>query len=182
MSVLSSCTFYPNKESSFFIITFLHIPSFFSAAHYSHPHSLFPFSSSLFLVLFLLLPLPLLLITRPLYTSPPPLLPTMTAATATPAENTTVWDTKTQQFHGGQDWKFLNNFVEDFSVTTNCLGTPVRAIQAARDAVCLFFSIFTVVKILTDHLALNMKAFLPLSPPLYPPLLFAFNFQSWPWL
>ncbi|KAF9138550.1 hypothetical protein BGX30_009032 [Mortierella sp. GBA39] len=56
-------------------------------------------------------------------------------ATATPAANTTVWDTKTQQFHGGQDWKFLNNFVEDFSVTTNCLGTPVKAINAARDAV-----------------------------------------------
>ncbi|KAF9163551.1 hypothetical protein DFQ26_002400 [Actinomortierella ambigua] len=49
--------------------------------------------------------------------------------------NTTVWDTKTQQFHGGQDWKFLNNFVEDFSVTTNLLGTPVKALQAARDAI-----------------------------------------------
>ncbi|KAF9975439.1 hypothetical protein BGZ65_008249 [Modicella reniformis] len=49
--------------------------------------------------------------------------------------NTTVWDTKTQQFHGGQDWKFLHNFVEDFSVTTNWLGTPVKALKAARDAI-----------------------------------------------
>ncbi|KAF9362682.1 hypothetical protein BGX34_005692 [Mortierella sp. NVP85] len=49
--------------------------------------------------------------------------------------NATVWDTKTQQFHGGQDWKFLNNFVEDFSVTTNLLGTPVKALNAARDAI-----------------------------------------------
>lgn len=66
-----------------------------------------------------------------------PLLPHTTPhlTTMTTAANTTVWDTKTQQFHGGQDWKFLNNFVEDFSVTTNCLGTPVKAIQAARDAV-----------------------------------------------
>ncbi|KAF9192186.1 hypothetical protein BGZ51_006160 [Haplosporangium sp. Z 767] len=58
-------------------------------------------------------------------------------ATGTQSDNTTVWDTKTQQFHGGQDWKFLDNFIEDFSVTTNLLGTPVKALQAARDAVCV---------------------------------------------
>ncbi|KAI9101294.1 pyridoxal phosphate-dependent transferase [Phlyctochytrium arcticum] len=45
-----------------------------------------------------------------------------------------LWDTKTQQFHGGQEWQFLDNFVEDFSVTTNGLGTPEKALQAARDA------------------------------------------------
>jgi hypothetical protein len=59
--------------------------------------------------------------------------------------NATVWDTKTQQFHGGQDWKFLNNFVEDFSVTTNLLGTPVKALNAARDAVRLEHSSMTCV-------------------------------------
>ncbi|CAG8511533.1 382_t:CDS:2 [Paraglomus occultum] len=48
---------------------------------------------------------------------------------------TRVWDTSLQQFHGGQDWKFLDNFVEDFSVTTNALGTPQGALIAAREAV-----------------------------------------------
>ena len=48
---------------------------------------------------------------------------------------TQVWDTSLQQFHGGQDWKFLDNFVEDFSVTTNPLGTPEGALIAAREAV-----------------------------------------------
>lgn len=47
----------------------------------------------------------------------------------------TVWDESTQTFHGGQDWKFLENFVEDFSVTTNGLGTPAKALQAAADAI-----------------------------------------------
>ncbi|KNC96731.1 uncharacterized protein SPPG_07940 [Spizellomyces punctatus DAOM BR117] len=46
----------------------------------------------------------------------------------------TLWDTKTQQYHGGQEWQFLDNFIEDFSVTTNGLGTPRKALQAARDA------------------------------------------------
>ncbi|RLN47296.1 hypothetical protein BBJ28_00019817, partial [Nothophytophthora sp. Chile5] len=45
-----------------------------------------------------------------------------------------VWDEKTQTFHGGQDWKFLHNFVEDFSVTTNALGTPKLALEAATAA------------------------------------------------
>lgn len=46
-----------------------------------------------------------------------------------------VWDTKTQTFHGGQEHRFINNFVEDFSVTTNYLGTPRKALEAAREAV-----------------------------------------------
>ncbi|CAG8612406.1 pyridoxal phosphate-dependent transferase [Gigaspora rosea] len=46
----------------------------------------------------------------------------------------TVWDTKLQQFHAGQDWKFLDNFIEDFSVTTNGLGTPKSALEASREA------------------------------------------------
>eukprot|EP00158_Paraphelidium_tribonemae_P008977 Partr_v1_DN28739_c1_g1_i5_m61661 putative Aminotransferase class I and II len=45
-----------------------------------------------------------------------------------------VWDTTLQQFHGGQDWKFLKNFIEDFSVTTNGLGTPKAALEAASQA------------------------------------------------
>lgn len=49
----------------------------------------------------------------------------------------TVWDTKTQTFHGGQEHRFLNNFIEDFSVTTNYLGTPVGALEAAKEAVSL---------------------------------------------
>jgi histidinol-phosphate/aromatic aminotransferase/cobyric acid decarboxylase-like protein len=47
---------------------------------------------------------------------------------------TTVWDEATQTFHGGQDWKFLDNFKEDFSVTTNGLGTPAKALAAATAA------------------------------------------------
>jgi hypothetical protein len=31
----------------------------------------------------------------------------------------------------------LNNFVEDFSVTTNALGTPKAALEAAKEAVSL---------------------------------------------
>ncbi|GLD95542.1 hypothetical protein PINS_up022802 [Pythium insidiosum] len=46
-----------------------------------------------------------------------------------------VWDEATQTFHGGQDWKFLSNFTEDFSVTTNGLGTPVKALEAAQAAI-----------------------------------------------
>ncbi|KAJ1991531.1 hypothetical protein H4R33_001325 [Dimargaris cristalligena] len=49
----------------------------------------------------------------------------------------TAWDEKTQQFHGGQDWATLSNFVEDFSVTTNGLGTPRTALEAGRKAVDL---------------------------------------------
>lgn len=46
-----------------------------------------------------------------------------------------TWDTKTQTFHGGQEHRFIQNFVEDFSVTTNYLGTPKAALEAAKDSV-----------------------------------------------
>ena len=49
-------------------------------------------------------------------------------------ETKVVWDEKTQQYHGGQDWQFLSNFREDFSVTTNGLGTPKGAMEAAQKA------------------------------------------------
>lgn len=55
---------------------------------------------------------------------------TSSSSAAAPA----VWDEATQTFHGGQDWKFLSNFAEDFSVTTNGLGTPESALQAATAA------------------------------------------------
>ncbi|PHJ22104.1 class i ii superfamily protein [Cystoisospora suis] len=44
------------------------------------------------------------------------------------------WDTGTQTPHGGQEWRDMTNFVEDFSVTTNCLGTPEKALEAAASA------------------------------------------------
>ncbi|DAZ97655.1 TPA: hypothetical protein N0F65_003973 [Lagenidium giganteum] len=56
-------------------------------------------------------------------------------AQASSSTNPTVWDEETQTFHGGQDWKFLQNFTEDFSVTTNGLGTPEKALKAAADAI-----------------------------------------------
>ncbi|CAM0138139.1 hypothetical protein VKS41_001371 [Umbelopsis sp. WA50703] len=46
-----------------------------------------------------------------------------------------TWDTKTQTFHGGQEHRFIQNFVEDFSVTTNYLGTPKAALEAAKDSI-----------------------------------------------
>ncbi|KAJ2671469.1 hypothetical protein IWW42_003428 [Coemansia sp. RSA 1085] len=45
------------------------------------------------------------------------------------------WDAKLQQFHGGQDWVGMDNFVEDFSVTTNAFGMPPSAEQAAIQAI-----------------------------------------------
>ena len=47
-----------------------------------------------------------------------------------------VWDQKTQTFHAGQEWKFIPNYVEDFSVTTNALGTPESGLAAASE-VCV---------------------------------------------
>lgn len=47
---------------------------------------------------------------------------------------TQVWNESLQQYHGGQDWQFLKNFHEDFSVTTNGLGTPKSALEAARQS------------------------------------------------
>eukprot|EP00742_Colponemidia_sp_Colp-10_P002374 GILJ01002531.1.p1 GENE.GILJ01002531.1~~GILJ01002531.1.p1 ORF type:complete len:399 (+),score=61.28 GILJ01002531.1:71-1267(+) len=44
-----------------------------------------------------------------------------------------VWDLETQTPHGGQDWRLLDTYIEDFSVTTNGLGTPKSAMwEAAR--------------------------------------------------
>ena len=65
-------------------------------------------------------------------------------STTTTTENEGVWDSKNQQFHGGQDWKFLDNFVEDFSVTTNPLGTPKAALEAAKEAVSFIYLIKSV--------------------------------------
>eukprot|EP00735_Rhodelphis_limneticus_P009108 TRINITY_DN2543_c0_g1::TRINITY_DN2543_c0_g1_i1::g.19474::m.19474 TRINITY_DN2543_c0_g1::TRINITY_DN2543_c0_g1_i1::g.19474 ORF type:complete len:391 (-),score=86.23,sp/Q8R5U4/COBD_CALS4/26.26/3e-16,Aminotran_1_2/PF00155.16/3.8e-08,YjbR/PF04237.8/0.1 TRINITY_DN2543_c0_g1_i1:392-1513(-) len=48
-----------------------------------------------------------------------------------------VWDTKMQAYHGGQDWKFCSNFVSDFSVTTNALGTPASGMKAAENSLRL---------------------------------------------
>merc|ERR1740127_318992 len=45
--------------------------------------------------------------------------------------DSTSWDLNTQQPHGGQEWSKLDNFCEDFSVTTNCMGPPWAAISAA---------------------------------------------------
>merc|ERR1719262_1176850 len=44
--------------------------------------------------------------------------------------DSTNWDLDTQQPHGGQEWSSIPNFSEDFSVTTNYLGPPVKAISA----------------------------------------------------
>eukprot|EP00288_Rhodomonas_lens_P012910 CAMPEP_0177706930 /NCGR_PEP_ID=MMETSP0484_2-20121128/9483_1 /TAXON_ID=354590 /ORGANISM="Rhodomonas lens, Strain RHODO" /LENGTH=377 /DNA_ID=CAMNT_0019218415 /DNA_START=43 /DNA_END=1176 /DNA_ORIENTATION=+ len=48
---------------------------------------------------------------------------------------TQVADNKVTTPHGGQDWRQCTNFIEDFSVTTNGLGTPQPALEAARAAV-----------------------------------------------
>jgi histidinol-phosphate/aromatic aminotransferase/cobyric acid decarboxylase-like protein len=46
-----------------------------------------------------------------------------------------VWDVETQEVHGGQTWRALGaSLVADFSVTTNALGTPRPALEAAADA------------------------------------------------
>ncbi|RQX72457.1 aminotransferase, class I/II superfamily protein [Toxoplasma gondii CAST] len=44
------------------------------------------------------------------------------------------WDVGTQTPHGGQEWRDMSNFVEDFSVTTNGLRTPKRALEVAAAA------------------------------------------------
>ena len=45
------------------------------------------------------------------------------------------WDTDVQEIHGGQEWAELSNFVEDFSVTTNFLGTPQSGTEAIHNAI-----------------------------------------------
>lgn len=46
-----------------------------------------------------------------------------------------VWDTETQEVHGGQTWRSLgDSLVSDFSVTTNAFGAPAPAMAAATEA------------------------------------------------
>merc|ERR1719335_273635 len=45
------------------------------------------------------------------------------------------WDLETQQPHGGQEWSTISNFVDDFSVTTNFLGPPAKAVAACGLAI-----------------------------------------------
>ncbi|KAI9183117.1 hypothetical protein H9P43_004034 [Blastocladiella emersonii ATCC 22665] len=45
------------------------------------------------------------------------------------------WDSKTQQYHGGQEWSKIETFVEDFSVTTNCFGTPQSGLDAVAESI-----------------------------------------------
>ncbi|PVU98511.1 hypothetical protein BB560_005656 [Smittium megazygosporum] len=45
-----------------------------------------------------------------------------------------VYDKNVQQFHGGQDWTLMDNFIEDFSVTTNFQGTPKSALEAVTNS------------------------------------------------
>eukprot|EP01084_Bolivina_argentea_P016383 30662_1 len=42
---------------------------------------------------------------------------------------------KELKHHGGQEWKLLTNFVEDFSVTTNSLSTPQSGIKAIKESI-----------------------------------------------
>jgi len=70
-----------------------------------------------------------------------------------------VWDAKTQQYHGGQEWKFLNNFVEDFSVTTNGLGTPQIALQAAKDAVSTLYIMILITIIIIKKKRYNIEIY-----------------------
>ncbi len=49
-----------------------------------------------------------------------------------------LWDEKCQQFHGGQEWSVLPHFIEDFSVTTNGLGTPTSSLEEAKKSVFYF--------------------------------------------
>ena len=45
-----------------------------------------------------------------------------------------AWDLSTQEVHGGQTWRDCPNFICDFSVTTNAIGTPTSGLTAAREA------------------------------------------------
>ncbi|KAJ1503071.1 hypothetical protein HMI56_002354, partial [Coelomomyces lativittatus] len=45
------------------------------------------------------------------------------------------WDPEVQEYHGGQEWAKLDVFVEDFSVTTNCFGTPESGLKAVEAAI-----------------------------------------------
>jgi hypothetical protein len=47
------------------------------------------------------------------------------------------WDEKIQQYHGGQEWSEIKEFVDDFSVTTNCFGTPESGLKVLMNSVRL---------------------------------------------
>jgi histidinol-phosphate/aromatic aminotransferase/cobyric acid decarboxylase-like protein len=56
-------------------------------------------------------------------------------ATGAQKWDATNWDLNTQQPHGGQEWSSMGkDFVEDFSVTTNFMGPPWKAVTAASSA------------------------------------------------
>jgi histidinol-phosphate/aromatic aminotransferase/cobyric acid decarboxylase-like protein len=64
----------------------------------------------------------------------PKLSPLAKLKTQPNAWDATAWDLNTQQPHGGQEWSSIDNFCEDFSVTTNFMGPPWMAISAATAA------------------------------------------------
>jgi histidinol-phosphate/aromatic aminotransferase/cobyric acid decarboxylase-like protein len=49
------------------------------------------------------------------------------------AESPTVKLGVGQAPHGGQEWRHISNFVNDFSVTTNAMGPPSPALRAAKN-------------------------------------------------
>eukprot|EP01084_Bolivina_argentea_P148327 259349_1 len=49
-------------------------------------------------------------------------------------EETELKNDKELKKHGGQDWK-MTNYVEDFSVTTNALSTPLSGINAIKESI-----------------------------------------------
>lgn len=51
-----------------------------------------------------------------------------------PSSSAAVKKSTSGEYHGGQEWQHLDGFIEDFSVTTNGLGTPLAALEAAREA------------------------------------------------
>ena len=51
-----------------------------------------------------------------------------------------IW-TEQQQYHGGQEWALLSNYVCDFSVTTNCFGVPQASF--ARFVVAFWFGFYS---------------------------------------
>lgn len=70
------------------------------------------------------------MLSRVLQKSAPTLQRRLGSTAAKAGDNWGKWDEEAQTFHGGQDWN-TDNFVEDFSVTTNPLGTPAKALARA---------------------------------------------------
>jgi histidinol-phosphate/aromatic aminotransferase/cobyric acid decarboxylase-like protein len=52
-----------------------------------------------------------------------------------PSKSEQIWNSKLQEYHGGQDWSHLPNLIDDFSVTTNGLGTPQGALAALKASI-----------------------------------------------